>query len=259
MSVQNKLLENAQDIEKFIEKVGFALCVGVKDVPLINIWDHTVNPHWEKTIGPWLDELIIGRRIVYPLSLRKKACVMSPKFLPIFYRLISHEIDLAESSPDTLYKQGLISKEASIILAALKEGSLGVTSMRRLVGLTESTDKRAFEKVITELREALAIVKVDTTQERWGENVYARTIDVFPEIVHHAKQLTYQECYEEIVLRYLQIHTAIEQSILLKMFPWHKSILQNILKDLSEQGRIVMMPTLNQKGKPTTIISKEGE
>lgn len=247
-------LRDSVEILNYVNEVGFSLCVGVKDVPLNNLWDITQDPDWLKTIGPWLDELILEKKIVYPLMIKRKACVVSREFLPYFYRLQSAVINLIEYEPDELVKDGKLSLNAARIIKSLQTGAKGVSELRKITGLDSKEGKSAFDKAMMELKEPLAIVKVDTRGDGWGENVFNLTVNAFPDEVHVAKKLTPIECYEKIVSRYFRCHSPIAQSDLQRLLPWDKAALSESLHTLQSVGKIKIETKRNDKNKTINMI-----
>lgn len=241
MLKEKKLLNSPKDICDFVNHFGFVLCVRVKDIPLINLWDSIKNPDWELTIGPWLDQLIKRRQIIYPLILKNKACIVSREFFLYFYKIQSQALDLEKYPIKYYYEKGLISPELKKIVEALNSGSKGVGVLRKVSGLEGRMNKSKFDRVMLELKKALAIIKIDTGRGVWGENIFALTKDVFSDQIKSARRIPLQEAYYKIIQKYLNLYNTLDPKLFLKIFPQNKIVLESVftklLKKRSSQNK----------------------
>jgi len=253
-----KLFRNPEDILEFINEAGFALSKAIKGVPLKNVWDLTEDPNWELKVGPWLDKLIIEKKIIYPVVLKGKACMMQRDLLPYIYKMRSRELDLVNFSPEYYFDKGEMSRGALKILKGLEDGPKGVKELRKISDMDDPKSKGTFDKTMLDLKRVLAISKVNTTDERWGENIFGLTHLEFDKDVKMADRVDESEGYRKIIKKYLNIHGSADSTTLIRLFDFDKQIANKVLNELVNNNKISVNSSGDSKGKKCEIFEKKG-
>ncbi len=247
---QARRLQTIEDAERFVNEVDFCFFWPIQGAELPNLF-HAIagrvrdvpsahnDPDLSKCWG-WKDQSLGQRRWYYAKLLRKKATLVSLKFLPVCYALSPNfggEVDYLED-----YEAGVLSWEAKNILEALiKTGPLDTIRLRRESRLSAESAKAAFERALVELQSTMRVLPVAVAEA--GAWRYAFVYDLvpqhFPELPAQAQQLSRREARSRLIARLLENVVAASQTDIQRMlgvFKLTRNEVEKTLVELQEQG-----------------------
>ena len=217
----------------YIERVGFCVLFPVKGLPLPSLWvavkgksprRFNLVAAWDEDaerLWAWKDEFPRRRRAYYGKYFRGKASLISPAFLPCFYRLEGNR-GVADEYQQ-LYAEGKITADAHALCHELfQHGPQAVLELRYGLGWSSKRGNLRFKRALEELQRRLLIVRWGTKAETraWESAVYQLTPRAFPRAVKEAAKLTAEEARRRIAAQYHRLNSAATERDLQRLFGW---------------------------------------
>ena len=182
----------------WISRVGFALLMPHKGVPMPSLWEairgraggHPFKD-WDKAgdlMWEWKDEMPRKRLAFYGSIWGGKPGFSSLELLPCLLRIWG--CPLGEDGFRTAYREGSLSFDANRVCEVLlRTGPVNTYRLRTRVGLTPNTFKRAF----VELQRKLVVAKCgsDDSDTKWPAEVVDLSARVFPKAHAEARTISF--------------------------------------------------------------------
>lgn len=216
-----------------VERFGFCLLFPIKGMRLPSLWAAVKGKsprrfdlvaEWDRDterLWGWKDELPRRRLAYYGKYFRGRGSLISPEFLPCFYRLAGNHGAQDEHEP--LYRQGKITADAHAVCSALAhDGPQAALELRYALGWESKRANRRFKRALLELQQRLLIVHWGTKPETraWESAVYQLTRRAFPQAVRSATKLSLAEARRRIALQYRRFFPGATPQEVARLFRW---------------------------------------
>ncbi len=199
-----------REAAKFIDRVGFALLMPHRGLPLPTLWEairgrpggHPFRPWTKHTdlLWDWKDELPAKRLAFYGSVWNGHPGLVSLEMFPCLLKLWGCPLGL-EGFREA-YREGRLSFDANRLgETLLRGGLLNTYRLRVKIGLSSNTFKRA----LVELQKKLVIAKCGTDERdtTWPAEVVDLSARVFPRAHTEARGLSFLEA-REVALQKMQ-------------------------------------------------------
>ena len=261
----NLRVTTPEQAAKFVEAVGFCFLFPIQGVEMPSLWDaiagrvvKTSAKHSgyeiERTWG-WKDQSLSKRWWYYGKLVRKKATLVSLKFLPNFYALSENFGDYEQDYLDE-YGDGRLSAEArSVYEALLKHGGLDAIRLQREARLSSEGAKTRFDKALTDLQAGLKVLPVGIAEA--GAWRYAFIYDIvarwYPEVPPRAQKITRGQARQAILHQYVRNVIATTPQAAARVFGWTLAETRSAAQALAEAGKLTLDVKVAGIGEPQMV------
>ncbi|MCX7854790.1 MAG: hypothetical protein N2556_02235 [Anaerolineae bacterium] len=245
-------LHSAAEARAFVEEVGFCHFWPIKGVELPNLLHAIagrVRPVPMEHDDPdgarcwtWKDDSLGQRWWYYGKLLRRRATLVSLKFLPFFYACSENYGSVDDYLQE--YAEGRMTAEAKAVYEALlDQGPLDTVQLRRAARMSAESAKSRFDRALMELEVGLKVLPVGVAEA--GAWRYAFIYDLlprhFPEIPEQAREISRADARWMLVLQYLKTVVEAEAAMIARVFHvlnWTATELERTLQRLLREGHI---------------------
>jgi len=259
---RTRRIQTLHQAERFVRETGFcffwpikgvempslfhAIAGRVRDVPMAHD-DPDLSKCWN-----WKDQSLGTKRWYYAKLLSRRATLISPEFLPVFYALSPNYGDDEDYRQE--YEAGLLSRDAKNIYEVLQRtGSLHTVRLRKEAGLAADSAKAAFERALVELQVGMKIVPIGIAEA--GAWHYSFIFDLvtrqFPEAAAQAQQISRSQARAMLVSQYLDNVVAVSRAEIVRVFGvlrWTPHELEKTLTALLENRQAATARIEGQRG-----------
>jgi hypothetical protein len=231
------------EAESFINEVNICLLFGGKQVELPK-WYTAAHP--DSDWWTWKDTLQVKKKLYLSRVVKKKATLLSLDLLPYFLALYY------ASGGDEIYEEehfyGHLSAEAYRIAQYLDEHGATATDVLRKQMVPKGKKNTAkFHKALLELQVKFKIAVAGLDQRGWG----VRKLDLFTRwapksVLQKAEKIDKQTAMKEIIIRYISLVGATNQSKLARLFGWEQNEVEQITQQYIAEGKLVQVKVGNQ-------------
>ncbi|HWI65066.1 MAG TPA: hypothetical protein VNT75_24830 [Symbiobacteriaceae bacterium] len=193
---------------------------------------------WDMMWG-WKDRFAATRDAYYGKVVASKPTLVSRQWLGTLYALTGNTGDM-DDDLESLGQRMRLPELAVKTVQYLRE--YGPTDTRTLLQkLTDGTKemKRAAEKAMDVLDEAMLIVKAGTQGGNSIANIWDLFPNFFPEEVDAGTEIPTREAAVRLLTRFFELTPAVREQDLRKVFPWNEGHQQKALVRLKESGVVI--------------------
>jgi hypothetical protein len=224
-------LRSVRDVEKFVNRVGFAFLYRTGGSDLPSVWEAIAgrrspalprHTHRHPGVGlAWeaKDVLPVRRKIYYGKILRRSPTLVSLELFPAFYALSGNRGD--DDDHRRLARAGLLSLIARRIIEVLV-ASLPLTThdLKALTGHAGPARRAAFDRGIAELQARMLIVKYAELYEPKFTFLWGPLHRWLPQPIARSQELDRHRARRAILERYLAVRWAAGALEIGALFGW---------------------------------------